>query len=101
MRRNFAKRSLLLALMGLVSAAPMALAQQTYDATAVASQGIGKLKVKPTDWPQWGGSPERNNVPDTGPLPVKFDVKTGKNIRWSMPLGSETYGNPVVANGKA
>ncbi len=25
---------------------------------------------------------------------------TGKNVRWSMPLGSETYGNPVIANGK-
>ena len=34
-------------------------------------------------------------------MPVAYDVKTGKNIRWSAALGSETYGNPVVANGKA
>lgn len=72
-----------------------------YDATAVASQGVSKLKVGAKDWPQWGGTPERNNVPDSGPLPGAFDVKTGKNVRWSVPLGSETYGNPVVANGKA
>ena len=72
-----------------------------YDATAVASQGVSKLKVGAQDWPQWGGTPERNNVPDSGPLPGAFDVKTGKNVRWSVPLGSETYGNPVVANGKA
>jgi outer membrane protein assembly factor BamB len=71
-----------------------------YDPTAVAKAAIAKLKVGIKDWPQWGGSPERNNVPDTGPLPTNFDVKTGENIRWSMKLGSETYGNPVVANGK-
>lgn len=73
---------------------------QNFDPTAVALEGISKLKVGPKDWPQWGGSAERNNVPKTGPMPTSFDVKTGKNIRWSMPLGSETYGNPVVANNK-
>lgn len=71
-----------------------------YDPTAVAKAAIAKLKVGAKDWPQWGGSPERNNVPETGPMPTKFNVKTGENIRWSMPLGSETYGNPVIANGK-
>ena len=70
------------------------------DPTAVAKKGISKLKVGAKDWPQWGGSPERNNVPETGPMPTEFNTKTGANIRWSMPLGSETYGNPVVANGK-
>lgn len=71
-----------------------------YDPTAVAKEFISKLKVGPKDWPQWGGSPERNNVPDSGPLPTEFDVESGKNVFWSVPLGSETYGNPVVANGK-
>jgi len=33
-------------------------------------------------------------------MPIEFNTKTGMNIRWSMPLGSETYGNPVIANGK-
>ncbi len=71
-----------------------------YDPTAVAKAGIAKMKVGAKDWPQWGGSPERNNVPETGAMPTAFNVKTGMNIRWSVPLGSETYGNPVIANGK-
>ncbi len=33
-------------------------------------------------------------------LPNQFDIETGENILWSAPLGTETYGNPVVANGK-
>jgi outer membrane protein assembly factor BamB len=64
------------------------------------------------DWNQWGGSPTRNNTPDAKNLPTEweigeFDSKTGewqkdtaKNILWASRLGSQTYGNPVVANGK-
>ena len=58
------------------------------------------MKVGKYDWPQWGGSTSRNNTPDAKNIPDHWDVETGENIRWSMPLGSETYGNPVVANGK-
>ena len=70
------------------------------DPTAVAAGRIGKMKVGPKDWPQWGGSYSRNNTPDGKNIPVTWDVSTGVNVVWSMPLGSETYGNPVVANGK-
>ena len=28
-----------------------------------------------------------------------WDVKTGKNIKWVASLGSQSYGNPVVAGG--
>lgn len=52
------------------------------------------------EWPQWGGSGNRNNAPLSGPLPNQFDIETGENVLWSAPLGTETYGNPVVANGK-
>jgi outer membrane protein assembly factor BamB len=52
------------------------------------------------EWPQWGGSSYRNNAPKSGPIPSQFDIETGENILWSAPLGSETYGNLVVANGK-
>ncbi len=58
------------------------------------------IKVQPLDWPQWGGSPARNNTPPDQNIPTSWDVETGENVRWSMPLGSETYGNPTVANGK-
>ncbi len=73
---------------------------QAIDPTELALAGIAKLKVGPRDWPQWGGSSERNNTPSGENLPLEWNTKTGKNIRWSMKLGSETYGNPVVANGK-
>jgi len=65
------------------------------------------------DWNQWGGSPSRNNTPETGPLPIdwdpgQFDAQTGawkpetsRNIAWVAQLGSQSYGNPVVAGGKA
>jgi outer membrane protein assembly factor BamB len=64
------------------------------------------------DWPQWGGTRFRNNVPEVTGLPStwnigKFDRKTGdwdksnaKNINWFSKLGSQTYGNPVVADGQ-
>ena len=49
----------------------------------------------------WGGTPQRNmvntvekNIPDT------WDVATGKNIKWVAQLGSQSFGNPVVAGGK-
>lgn len=70
------------------------------DPTAVAKAEIAKLKVGPYDWPQWGGSPVRNNTPEGKNIPTTWDLSTGENIRWSMALGSESYGNPVVANGK-
>ncbi len=64
------------------------------------------------DWNQWGGSPSRNNVPVATGIPVdwhpgEFDRKTGewlkdeaRNIKWVSPVGSQTYGNPVVADGR-
>src|SRR5436190_6522337 len=63
-------------------------------------------------WNQWGGSGLRNNTPDstavfTGFHPGGFDRKTGawkkdkaKFIKWVSSLGSQSYGNPVVAGGK-
>lgn len=51
------------------------------------------------DWPMWGGTPDRNMVSTMTGLPIEWDVKTGKNIRWVQELGSQTYGNPVVAEG--
>jgi outer membrane protein assembly factor BamB len=57
------------------------------------------------DWPQWGGTLQRNMVSDAKGLPDQFDpaihndpAKSG--IKWSVKLGSHTYGNPVIAGGK-
>lgn len=75
-------------------------AQEKYNAVTEARKRIDAMKVGKRDWPQWGGSYLRNNVTDEPNIVTDWNVKDGKNVRWSMPLGSETYGNPVVANGK-
>src|SRR5690606_217873 len=66
----------------------------------------------PNDWGQWGGTSLRNNTPATGPIATEWnagevDFDTGKwleetaeNIKWAAPLGSQSYGNCIVANGK-
>lgn len=85
---------------------------------AIAADSVkSAAKVKPVqlnaDWAQWGGSPARNNTPEGHNIPTEwnigeFDYKTGewdsssaKNVKWVGKLGSQSYGNPVVAGGKA
>jgi outer membrane protein assembly factor BamB len=51
------------------------------------------------DWPMWGGTPDRNMVSSMKGLPVEWDVKSKKNVKWVAELGSQSYGNPVVAGG--
>jgi outer membrane protein assembly factor BamB len=69
------------------------------------------------DWPCWGGDLARNMVNATTGFADIFTPKTPVedprrlsrvpetpiddfNILWQMPLGSQTYGNPVVSGGK-
>jgi outer membrane protein assembly factor BamB len=47
----------------------------------------------------WGGTPDRNLVSSMKGLPTSFDMKTKKNVKWVAELGSQAYGNPVVAGG--
>ena len=51
------------------------------------------------DWPMWGGTPDRNMVSKMKGMPTTWDVKTKKNVKWVAELGSQTYGNTVVAGG--
>jgi outer membrane protein assembly factor BamB len=51
------------------------------------------------DWPMWGGTPDRNMVSSMKGLPLTWDVASKKNVKWVAALGSQTYGNPVVARG--
>ncbi len=51
------------------------------------------------DWPMWGGTPNRNMVSSMTGLPVEWDIAAKKNVKWVAELGSQTYGNPVVASG--
>lgn len=52
------------------------------------------------DWPMWGGTAQRNMTSAMKSLPESWDVKSGKNIKWKAEIGSTSYGNPVVADGK-
>lgn len=88
-------------LLGTLASPPSAgWAQESLDPTQQVRESASQLKIGTQDWGQWLGSPFRNNVVVAEKVPTEWDVTTGKNIRWSAKLGSETYGNPVVANGK-
>ncbi len=52
------------------------------------------------DQPQWGERDSRNMVSGETGLPEGFDPATGKNVKWSVPLGQDCYATPVVAEGK-
>jgi outer membrane protein assembly factor BamB len=79
--------------------------------------GVGTLfsglaMVRAADWTQWGGNDARNQVSPEKHLPESFvpgeksakgggiDLATTQNVRWVQRLGSQTYGNPTVANGR-
>lgn len=84
----------------LCAAAGLAEAQEKFDPVADARKIIGTMKVGAKDWPQWGGSHHRNNTSDSQNIPDTWDLDSGENLLWASPLGSQTYGNPVIANGK-
>ena len=52
------------------------------------------------DQPQWGERFSRNMISDEKGLPDGFDPATGKNVKWSVEVGDETHGTPIVAKGK-
>jgi outer membrane protein assembly factor BamB len=101
--------------MALVAAAAQAFV--AVSSAAAPSKAVAKAEnppqgVGPLDWGQWGGNSKRNNTPEGKDIPVEwtigsFDLKSGKwnkdeaeNVKWVASLGSQSYGNPVVANGK-
>ena len=66
------------------------------------------------DWPQWGGNTLGRNMaaPNAVGLPDKVepgefkqgtedvDLSTAKNVKWAAKLGTQSYGNPTISNGK-
>ncbi len=70
------------------------------------------LSASAADWPQWGRVNSRNMISQEKRLPDSFEAdknlasgqgdgseKAG-NIKWVARLGSFTYGNPTVADGR-
>ncbi len=84
-----------------------------FSSSVVVIASLAACQALAAEWNQWGGSPQRNNVPAATNLPVEwqpgeFDPETGawkpetsENVAWVARLGSQSYGNPVVAGGKA
>src|SRR4051812_27578315 len=83
----------------------------------IVSMVFASIRYSMTDtvtrtWNQFGGSSSRNNVAQGNNIPIDFapgifddstgewDKSNAKNIKWVANLGSQTYGNPVVADGK-
>lgn len=76
--------------------------------------GLGtSFSSQALDWPQWGGNdPGRNMYSPAKGLPSSFDpgkmkkgteeidLTTTKNVKWVAKLGSQSYGNVTIANGK-
>lgn len=64
------------------------------------------------DWPMWGRTVERNMYSPEEGLPSNFepgdvdedgdeiDMDTTENVKWVARMGSQTYGNPTVADGR-
>ena len=69
-------------------------------AAAIVQTRLGASDPGSGDWPMWGGTPDRNQVSNMKNLPTDWDVKSKKNVKWMAELGSQSYGNPVVADGK-
>src|SRR5512143_343168 len=68
--------------------------------TLLALAGVAPFPLISQDWPMLGGSAQRNMASAMMDLPESWDVKSGKNIKWKAQIGSTSYGNPVVADGK-
>ncbi len=61
--------------------------------------GVVSLFADDKQWAMWGGSANRNMVSTMKGVPDKWDYAKKENIRWMSSLGSQSYGNPVVADG--
>ena len=80
--------------------------------TGILLTGIALSTSSAEDWPMWGKDASRNMVGNAKDLPVDIHpgeldddteaaiLKDAKNIKWAAKLGSQTYGNAVVAGGK-
>ena len=48
-----------------------------------------------------GHGPTRNMAqPEQNELPDSWDIDTGTNVKWSQPVGSQSYAGPIIHRGK-
>src|ERR1700722_2537784 len=57
--------------------------------------------ARSADWHMWAGSESRNmaNMVEKN-MPESWDIDKGTNVKWVAQLGSQSFGNPAVANGR-
>jgi len=79
---------------------------------AVTASSLIPFLTSAADWPQWGQNASRNMYSPAKNLPAEFevgefkkgtedvDMATTKNVRWVAKLGSSTYGNVTVRDGR-
>ncbi|MEM1059416.1 MAG: PQQ-binding-like beta-propeller repeat protein [Verrucomicrobiota bacterium] len=81
--------------------------------SALVALTLGVATAPAADWPEWGYDSSKNMVqPNAKDLPVtlkpgtakpgteEIDLATTENVVWVAKLGSQSYGNPTVAQGK-
>jgi outer membrane protein assembly factor BamB len=68
--------------------------------TLLVLAGVAPFPLISQDWPMLGGTAQRNMASAMMNLPESWDVKSDKNIKWKAQIGSTSFGNPVVADGK-
>ena len=81
-------------------------------ACSCAATPLTQAGAQSGDWPMWGRDETRNMVCDERDLPSDFaagdfigatdeiDMATTRKVKWIAKLGSQSYGNPTVANGR-
>ena len=70
------------------------------DDQKLSTYNLKRLSVGKRDWPQWGGTSLRNNTPQGQNVPISWEVESRRNVKWSASLGSQSYGSPIIANGR-
>ena len=61
---------------------------------------LAALPLQAQEAAMWGFTPNRNMVSAAQNLPSQWDPDSGQGILWSVPLGSQTYGGPVLFGGR-
>ena len=71
-----------------------------FDAREAEQDADNPEAVARESWPMYGGTNQRNmaNTTDKN-IPESWAVG-GKNIKWAIDLGTESYSGPVIAGGK-
>ncbi|MEO6724665.1 MAG: PQQ-binding-like beta-propeller repeat protein [Blastocatellia bacterium] len=92
MKSGKSKFALILSIFGAMALVVFAATNWRASSVSASDPGNG-------DWPMWGGTADRNMVSNMKGLPTTWDVAKKTNVKWAASIGSQSYGNPVVAGG--